>query len=62
MFQVNPLLALFSSKDKSKKYKCRLLQILFGFLRVNVNLANIFRRKIHEKLSFCTAKAPHILQ
>ena len=28
--------ALFSSKDKSKKFKCRLLQILFGTLRVNI--------------------------
>ena len=39
MFQVNPLpmknQALFSSKDKSKKLKCRLLQFLFGALRVN---------------------------
>ena len=26
--------ALFSSKDKSKKLKCRLLQFLFGDLRV----------------------------
>ena len=26
--------ALFSSKDKSKKSKCRLLQFLFGTLRV----------------------------
>ena len=26
--------ALFSSKDKSKKLKCRLLQILFAALRV----------------------------
>ena len=39
MFQVNPLLgmknqALFSSKNKSKKLKCRLLQIFFGALRV----------------------------
>ena len=25
--------ALFSSKDKSKKIKCRLLQFLFGALR-----------------------------
>ena len=35
MFQVNPLLgmknqALFSSKEKSKKLKCPLLQFLFG--------------------------------
>ena len=28
--------ALFSSKDKSKKLKCRLLQFLFGALRINV--------------------------
>ena len=27
--------ALFSSKDKSKKLECRLLQFLFGTLRVN---------------------------
>ena len=27
--------ALFSSKDKSKRLKCRLLQFLFGALRVN---------------------------
>ena len=27
--------ALFSLKDKSKKLKCRLLQFLFGTLRVN---------------------------
>ena len=28
--------ALFSSKDKSKKLKCCLLQFLFGTLRVNI--------------------------
>ena len=48
MFQVNPLLArqrihmknqaLFSSKDKSIKLKCRLLQFLLGGLRVKQNL------------------------
>ena len=27
--------ALFSSKDKSKKLKCHLLQFLFGALRVS---------------------------
>ena len=27
--------AFFSSKDKSEKLKCRLLQFLFGTLRVN---------------------------
>ena len=29
--------ALFSLKDKRKKLKCRLLQFLFGALRVKVN-------------------------
>ena len=28
--------ALFSSKDKSKKLKCRLLQFLFGAVKVKV--------------------------
>ena len=28
--------ALFSSKDKSKKLKCHLLQYLFGALRVKI--------------------------
>ena len=42
MFQVNPLQgmknqALFSSKDKSKKLKCHLLQFLFGPLRVRTS-------------------------
>ena len=41
--------ALFSSKDKSKKLECRLLQYLFGALRVNfmynmcANLLSLFR-------------------
>ena len=30
--------ALFSSKDKSKKLNCRLLQFLFSALRVNYTL------------------------
>ena len=30
--------ALFSSKDKCKKFKCRLLQFLFGALRVMEHL------------------------
>ena len=30
--------ALFSSKDKSEKLKCCLLQFLFGVLRVKVSL------------------------
>ena len=34
--------ALFSSKDKSTKLKCRLLQFLFGALRVRMS-ALIYR-------------------
>ena len=30
--------ALFSSKNKSKKLKCRLLQFLFGALRVKLRV------------------------
>ena len=33
--------ASFSSKDKSKKLKCRLLQFLFGVLRVNKNFPEL---------------------
>ena len=36
--------ALFSSKDKSKKIKCRLLQFLFGALRVNTVIRFIYSR------------------
>ena len=32
---------LFSSKDKSNKFKCRLLQFLFGALRVNYILSHL---------------------
>ena len=32
--------ALFSSKDKSKKFKCRLLQFLFDVLRVKAKYLN----------------------
>ena len=32
--------ALFFLKDKSKKLKCRLLQFLFGALRVNTCFAS----------------------
>ena len=48
MFQGNHIKnqALFSSKDKSKKLKCRLLQFLFGALRVNVI---IDQHKLHIK-------------
>ena len=42
--------ALFSSKDKSKKLKCRLLQFLFCALRVNSNcIINTFSPKILSK-------------
>ena len=35
--------ALFSLKDKTKKLKCRLLQFLFGALRVKANQLNQFK-------------------
>ena len=35
--------ALFSSKDKSKKLKCRLLQFLFGALRVSDKHSNFLK-------------------
>ena len=48
MFRVNPLQrihmknqTLFSSKDKSKKLKCRLLQFLFAALRVNMQSSDL---------------------
>ena len=41
--------ALFSSKDKSKKLKCRLLQFLYGTLRVNYH--NIISPKAVEMKS-----------
>ena len=34
--------ALFSSKDKSKQLKCRLLQFLFGALWVNIVLSTTY--------------------
>ena len=41
--------ALFSSKDKSKKLKCRLLQFLFGILRVNITVSKTYIWKICKK-------------
>ena len=35
--------ALFSSKDKSKKLKCRLLQFFFWTLRVNESQLYIYK-------------------
>ena len=35
--------ALFSSKDKSKKLKCLLLQFLFGTLRVKVVICGKYK-------------------
>ena len=40
--------ALFSSKDKSKKLKCCLLQFLFGALRVNVVTCMQYPKGISE--------------
>ena len=55
--------ALFSSKDKSKKLKCRLLQYLFGALRVNNLLAGeltSFRRQTIIKNRFASPENVHI--
>ena len=42
--------ALFSWKDKSKKLKCRLLQFLFGALRVKeLEKAPIFDRALSSR-------------
>ena len=45
--------ALFSSKDKSKKLKCRLLQFLFGALRVNSSKKQIYFVVRHSSLVNC---------
>ena len=37
--------ASFSSKDKSKKLKCRLLQFLFDALRVNVTFIFLYESR-----------------
>ena len=42
--------ALFSSKDKSKKLKCCLLQFLFGALRVKTFLEGSFGEFISAKV------------
>ena len=41
--------ALFSLKDKSKKLKCRLLQFLFGALRVKSIFGIVFGTEMEKK-------------
>ena len=41
--------ALFSSEDKSKKLKCRLLQFLFGALRVKTALGSFVRVQYSQR-------------
>ena len=36
---------LFSPKDKSKQLKCRLLQVLFGALRVKLSVIKLVNKK-----------------
>ena len=45
--------ALFSSKDKSKKLKCRLLQFLFGAFRVKSMFKNPSATTEHDLLRSC---------
>ena len=42
--------ALFSLKDKSKKLKCRLLQFLFGALRVKLKVRMYKRVQVKKGL------------
>ena len=44
--------ALFSSKNNSKKLKCRLLQFLFGVLRVNIG-TELPQQSIQILVSLC---------
>ena len=52
--------ALFSSKDKSKKSKCRLLQFLFSALKVGACSANfipiLLKYFLNYQLQFLTTK------
>ena len=50
--------ALFSSKDKSKKLKCRLLQFLFGALWVKLPLQGRQQMK-REHSNFTTVVFPY---
>ena len=43
--------ALFSSKDRSKKLKCRLLHVLFGASRVNAQLKSFLKQNIFIKVA-----------
>ena len=45
--------ALFSSKDKSKKLKCHLLQFLFGALRVKRCKDNILSLTFRDNSAIC---------
>ena len=63
VFQVSPMQrihmknqAFFSSKHKSKKLKCRLLQFLFGTLRVKPLFLNILGNLVKIKVFFIRIK------
>ena len=46
---------LFPSKDKSKKLTCRLLQFLFGALRVNISTIEnrtCFQNNVYARINF----------
>ena len=47
--------ALFSSKDKSKKLKCRLLQFLFGALRLKTSRLKLL---YYKRIQGINAKWP----
>ena len=54
--------ALFPQKDKSKKIKCRLLQLLFGTLRLKYPVINVHGScKPGISLTLCVNIRGHIL-
>ena len=55
--------ALFSSKDKSKKLKCRLLQLLFSALRAKfvTRLISISKSSVHTEHTYLTLKPECII-
>ena len=46
--------ALFSSKDKSKKLKCRHLQFLFGALRVDLCVFTMPNNRGCDRMHGCS--------
>ena len=52
--------ALFTSKDKSKKLKSRLLQFLFGALRVKTNSFGFHDLIPKQQKWYCSKYVPNV--